>query len=135
MQLYLISNLFFHCFSICFQPGENVLIVIGGDDQYSNTNEEERSVISRWARRKISSQFKEQFMDGRKSFIFSWNEKHRAIHKEALLHYFDRSKRGLKFEYQPRISPEVFTEGEESGAENKKMPGQGDDRYQVKHKC
>ena len=74
-------------------------------------------------------------MDGRKSFIFSWNEKHRAIHKEALLHYFDRSKRGLKFEYQPRISPEVFTEGEESGAENKKMPGQGDDRYQVKHKC
>ena len=73
-------------------------------------------------------------MDGRKSFIFSWNKKHRAIHEEALLHYFDRSKKGQKFEYQPRVSPEVSNEGEESGAENKNMPGEGDDRYQVKYK-
>ncbi|XP_020605426.1 uncharacterized protein LOC110044244 isoform X2 [Orbicella faveolata] len=109
---------------------ENVLIVIGGDDQYSNTNEEERSVISRWARGKISSQFKEEFMDGRRSFIFSWNKKHRAIHEEALLHYFDPCKKGQKFEYQPRISPEVSTEGKENESENKKMPGEGDDRYQ-----
>ena len=73
-------------------------------------------------------------MDGRKSFIFSRNRKHRAIHEEALLHYFDPSKKGQKFEYPPRICPEVSTEGKESGAENKNMPGKGDDRYQVKYK-
>jgi len=39
-------------------------------------------------------------MDGRKSFVFSWNKKHREIHEEALLHYFDPSKKGQKFEYQ-----------------------------------
>ena len=40
-------------------------------------------------------------MDGRKSFVFSWNEKHRDIHEEALLHYFDPKKKGHQFEYQP----------------------------------
>ena len=40
-------------------------------------------------------------MDGRKSFVFSWNKKHREIHEEALLHYFDPNKKGQKFEYQP----------------------------------
>ena len=40
-------------------------------------------------------------MDGRKSFVFSWNKNHRAIHEEALLHYYDPSKKGHKFEYQP----------------------------------
>ena len=40
-------------------------------------------------------------MDGRKSFVFSWNKKHRVIHEEALLHYFDPIKKGQKFEYQP----------------------------------
>ena len=63
-------------------------------------------MISRWAWRKIAhSQFKEEFIDGRKSFIFSWNEKHRPIHEEALLHYFDTSKKGQKFEYQPPQEP------------------------------
>ena len=41
-------------------------------------------------------------MDGRKSFVFSWNKNHRVIHEEALLHFFDPSKKGQKFEYQPR---------------------------------
>ena len=41
-------------------------------------------------------------MDGRKSFIFSWNKKHRLIHEEALRHYFDPTKKGQKFEYQPK---------------------------------
>ena len=44
-------------------------------------------------------------MDGRKSFVFSWNKNHRAIHEEALLHYFDISKKGQKFEYQPPQEP------------------------------
>ena len=77
-------------------------MVIGGDDNYKDEAEEEQSVISRWAWRKIArSQFKEEFIDGRKSFVFSWNKKHRVIHEEALLHFFDPGKKGEKFEYQP----------------------------------
>ena len=85
--------------------GDKVLIVIGGDDQYKDEDEEERTVISRWARRKVASQFNEEYLDGRKSFIFSWNKQHREIHEEALLHYFDKGKKGKKFEYQPKPVP------------------------------
>jgi len=82
--------------------GDNVIIVIGGDDNYKNEDEENKEFISRWAKRKVSSQFNEEFLDGRKSFIFSWNKKHREIHEEALVHFFDTSKKGQKFEYQPK---------------------------------
>ncbi|XP_078380052.1 uncharacterized protein LOC144662997 isoform X2 [Oculina patagonica] len=82
--------------------GGNVIIVIGGDDNYKNEDEEDQVVISRWAKRKISSQFKDEFLDGRKSFIFSWNKKHRTIHEEALQHHLDPNKKGLKFEYEPK---------------------------------
>ena len=86
-------------------PEGKVLLVIGGDDQYSDEDEKERAVISRWARRKVASQFNEECLDGRRSFIFSWNKQHREIHEEALLHYFDPSKKGKKFEYQPKPKP------------------------------
>ena len=79
--------------------------MIGGDDHYESEDEEERTVISRWARKKVSSQFNEEYLDGRKSFIFSWNKQHRKIHEEALLHYFNPSKKGQKFEYQPQPKP------------------------------
>jgi len=85
--------------------GGRVLIVIGGDDNYRGEDEEERTVISRWARRKVASQFNEECIDGRRSFIFSWNKQHREIHEEALLHYFDPSKKGQKFEHQPKLKP------------------------------
>ena len=75
----------------------NVLIVIGGDDSYEDSAEEKNSFLSRWARRKMSSQFSEEYLDGRKSFIFSWDEGHRPIHEEALLHYFEPHKRAKKF--------------------------------------
>ena len=59
----------------------------------------------------MSSQFSEEYMDGRKSFIFSWNQKHRDIHEEALRHFFDSRKKGQKFEYQPkgRLPPKPST--------------------------
>ena len=60
-------------------------------------------LFSRWARRKVESQFDEEYLDGRKSFVFSWNKTHRKIHEEALLHYFDPSKNGEKFQYQPKL--------------------------------
>ena len=78
-----------------------MLIVIGGDSYYRDENEEARSVISRWARRKVASQFSEEYTDGRQSFIFSWDEKHRMIHEEAMRHFLDPGKRGSKFEYTP----------------------------------
>ena len=74
-----------------------VLVVIGGDDSYKDTAEEQGSFLSRWARRKISSQFSEEYLDGRKSFIFSWDKKHKSIHEEALLHYFNPDKKEEKF--------------------------------------
>ena len=92
---------------------DKVLIVIGGDDQYRDEDEKERTVISRWARRKVASQFNDEYLDGRKSFIFSWNEKHREIHEEALLHYFDPDKKGQKFEYQPKPKPVPMPEPDE----------------------
>ena len=78
-----------------------MLIVIGGDRYYKDENEEARSVISRWARSKVASQFREEYLDGRQSFIFSWDEKHRMIHEEAMQHFLDPGKRGYKFEYTP----------------------------------
>ena len=80
--------------------GGNVIIVIGGDNKYKGEDEEEREVISRWAKRKVFSQFSEEYLDGRKSFIFSWNKQHREIHEQALRHHFDPNKKGLKFGYQ-----------------------------------
>ena len=85
---------------------DNVLIVIGGDSYYRDENEEVRFVISRWARKKVASQFSEEYLDGRQSFIFSWHKKHRMIHEEAMRHFLDPDKRGSKFEYTlPRPLP------------------------------
>ena len=80
--------------------GGRVIIVIGADDNYKNEEEEERSVISPWARRIVCVQFNEEYLDGRKSFVFSWGEKHRQIHVEALMHFFNPDKNGEKFKYQ-----------------------------------
>ena len=68
-------------------------------------------------------------MDGRKSFVFSWNKKHRAIHEEALLHYFDPSKKGQKFEYQPPQAPSSQTPQSASSTELEKESVE-DDRAQ-----
>ena len=86
---------------------ERVIVVIGGDDNYRNTSEEDGSLLSRWAQRKVSSQCKEEFMDGTKGFIFSWDKKHRVIHEEALLHFLDSKRKGQKFSYEikPQVEP------------------------------
>ena len=74
-----------------------VVVVIGGDGNYKDEAEERQLVLSRWALRIVNLQLKEEFRDGRKSFVFSWNEKHRSIHEEALLHFFDPNKAGVRF--------------------------------------
>ena len=100
LLLYFASHITKESFSSV--TGDKVLIVIGGDDSYKDKNEEDTAFISRWAKRKISSQFIEELIDGRKSFIFSWNQEHRKIHEEALVHFLDERKGGTKFEYQPK---------------------------------
>ena len=82
-----------------------MLIVISGDNNYKDTDEEDRSVISRWARRKVASQFRNEYLDGKQSFIFSWDKYYREIHEVAMLHYFDPSKTKGKFEYPPKPRP------------------------------
>lgn len=84
-----------------------MLIVIAGDENYKDKNEEDECFLSLWAKDTISRQFRTELLDGRKSFIFSWNQKHRPIHEEALLHYFDPSKKGQKFVYQPEPEPKI----------------------------
>ena len=88
--------------------GGKVIIVIGADDNYKNEEEEERSVISPWARRIVCVQFNEEYLDGRKSFVFSWGEKHRQIHVEALMHFFNADKNGETFKYQLPIKTVVY---------------------------
>ena len=83
------------------------MIIIGGDNEYRDESEEEQVVISRWARRKVASQFDEEYLDGRKSFIFSWNKAHREIDEEALKHYLDPSKKEQKFQYVPKPKPKA----------------------------
>ena len=86
---------------------EKVIVVIGGDENYRNSTEEQTAVLSRWVYRKVSSQFDEQFLDGRKSFIFSWDKEYRPIHEEAMLHFFDPNKKGKKFVPEPKVEPTV----------------------------
>ncbi|XP_078380117.1 uncharacterized protein LOC144663053 [Oculina patagonica] len=92
---------------------ENVLIIVGEDNNYKDDYEQERRFLSRWAEKAICHQFRAELIDGRKSFIFSWNKKHRPIHEEALLHYFDPSKKGERFNYVPK--PKRPPEMEEPG--------------------
>ena len=85
-----------------FEVNKAVKIKIynSGDDHYIDEDEEERTVISRWAQRKVAPQFNEELLDG-------CNKQHRQIHEKSLPHYFN-SKGGQKFEYQPKPKP-VFT--------------------------
>ena len=99
--------LLYPSFFFSFQD-EKVLIVIGGDENYRDNDEENRSTLSRQARdTALSRQLRPQLIDGRKSFMFSWNKKHGAIHEEALIHYFDYTKKGQKFTSQPVAEPRI----------------------------
>ena len=79
-----------------------MLIIIVKDERYENKEEEETQFISRWvAKNIIHPQVCREFVDGRKSFVFSWNEEHRPIHEEAMLHFLD-SNNGQAFNPNPK---------------------------------
>lgn len=81
--------------------------MIGEDENYKDQTERQSHVLSRWAYRKVSSQFDAKLMDGRKSFIFSWDQKHRPIHEEAMVHFLDPQKQEVIF--VPEKRPPIQT--------------------------
>ena len=81
--------------------------MIGGDENYKDQTERQSHVLSRWAYRKVSSQFDAKLVDGRKSFIFSWDQTHRSIHEEAMMHFLDPQKQEVIF--VPEKRPPVQT--------------------------
>ncbi|EDO29142.1 predicted protein [Nematostella vectensis] len=90
------------CYQAILLNENQVLIVIGGDDNYKTQEERDTSVLSQWARGKVSSQFLEEYMNGSRSFIFSWDEHHHPIHEEALQHFLDPGKTD---EFVPKPRP------------------------------
>lgn len=76
--------------------------MIGGDDKYRDQDEKNEHVLSSWAKSVCKTQFTKDYLDGRTSFIFSWDKKHRPIHEEALLHFLLPEKKGEKFELKAR---------------------------------
>ncbi|CAH1267102.1 Hypp3688 [Branchiostoma lanceolatum] len=80
-----------------------VLVVIGGDDRYKD-GEQDKSVLSTWAYHKIAAQFDDTYLDGRRGFVFSWDERHNPVHEEALRGYFEaisEGKPGLENVFTP----------------------------------
>ncbi|XP_068686764.1 uncharacterized protein [Montipora foliosa] len=102
---------------------EKVIIVIGGDDNYKDEEEKQGSVLSRWAYRQVSSQFDEKLMDGRKSFIFSWEKEHRPIHEEAMIHFLDPHNNKQKF--VPKPIPVLTLEQRGDKTEDDQNPPRG----------
>ena len=62
---YVLLRLF--TFQSALLSGGDVIIVIGGDNKYKGEDEEEREVISRWAKRKVISQFGEEYLGGKRA--------------------------------------------------------------------
>lgn len=73
--------------------------------------------MSRWVKMNLSSQFSEEDLDGRKSFIFSWDSKHRPIHEAAMRHFLDPNMNGVKFIYIPPPKPSLSLQTEVSQTE------------------
>ena len=94
--------------------------MIGEDENYKDQTERQSHVLSRWAYRKVSSQFDAKLMDGRKSFIFSWDQKHRSIHEEAMVHFLDPQKQEVIFVPEKRPPVQTTTLEQSPAAETVK---------------
>ncbi|XP_019622052.1 PREDICTED: uncharacterized protein LOC109468239 isoform X2 [Branchiostoma belcheri] len=80
-----------------------VVVVIGGDDRYK-AGEQDTSVLSTWAYHKIAAQFDDTYLDGRRGFVFSWDQRHNPVHEGALGSYLRAilsDKPGLEEPFKP----------------------------------
>ncbi|XP_078684625.1 uncharacterized protein LOC144918060 [Branchiostoma floridae x Branchiostoma belcheri] len=93
-----------------------VLVVIGGDDRYKD-GEQDTSVLSTWAYHKIAAQFDDTYLDGRRGFVFSWDERHNPVHQEALGSYLraiTSGQPGLQQPFTPTPPPKPLPKPEPS---------------------
>ncbi|XP_078684635.1 uncharacterized protein LOC144918063 [Branchiostoma floridae x Branchiostoma belcheri] len=93
-----------------------VLVVIGGDDRYK-AGEQDTSVLSTWAYHKIAAQFDDMYLDGRRGFVFSWDERHNPVHQEALGSYLraiTSGQPGLQQPFTPTPPPKPLPKPEPS---------------------
>ncbi|XP_078684626.1 uncharacterized protein LOC144918061 [Branchiostoma floridae x Branchiostoma belcheri] len=93
-----------------------VLVVIGGDDRYKD-GEQDTSVLSTWAYHKIAAQFDDTYLDGRRGFVFSWDQRHNPVHQEALGSYLraiTAGQPGLQQPFKPTPPPKPLPKPEPS---------------------
>ncbi|XP_078602562.1 uncharacterized protein LOC144876777 [Branchiostoma floridae x Branchiostoma japonicum] len=91
-----------------------VLVVIGGDDRYKD-GEQNKSVLSTWAYHKVAAQFDDTYLDGRRGFVFSWDERHNPVHEEALdgyLRAITSGQPGLEQPFKPTPPSSTLLEPE-----------------------
>ncbi|XP_078684623.1 uncharacterized protein LOC144918057 [Branchiostoma floridae x Branchiostoma belcheri] len=99
-----------------------VLVVIGSDEKSSAAD---GKVVSNWVRYKVASQFEDEYLDGRRGFVFSWGKSYYPVHEEAFQQYLraiDSGRDGLDKPFSPapvqrRPDPPIQSA--------KQLPGQG----------
>ena len=98
-------DVFLFLFSFFFTENK-VLVVIAHDDNYDDNSD---TFISRWATRKIASQFQQDLLTGPNGYVFSLGDHPKRYHRKTLsklmgdrgLYYeeklvVERSVRGIK---------------------------------------
>eukprot|EP00058_Branchiostoma_floridae_P026005 XP_002611495.1 hypothetical protein BRAFLDRAFT_63870 [Branchiostoma floridae] len=106
----------------------HVLVVIGGDEKSS---EADRKVVSNWVRYKVASQFEDEYLDGRRGFVFSWGKSYYPVHEEAFQQYLRAIRRGqdgLEKPFSPTVRPPpktTYPGGSDTKLEERKFQGEG----------
>ncbi|XP_006824037.1 uncharacterized protein LOC102804686 [Saccoglossus kowalevskii] len=67
--------------------GQKVIVVIGHD----NNSTDQKRLISKWAYRKIASQFDTEYLEGPTSYVFSWQDAPHEYHVMAVLDYLKKN--------------------------------------------
>ncbi|XP_035681882.1 uncharacterized protein LOC118419553 [Branchiostoma floridae] len=109
----------------------HVLVVIGGDEKSSAAD---RKVVSNWVRYKVASQFEDEYLDGRRGFVFSWGKSFYPVHEEACQQYLraiGSGKDGLEKPFSPTVQTvqalpkTTYQGGTDTKLEERKSQGEG----------
>ncbi|XP_066287405.1 uncharacterized protein [Branchiostoma lanceolatum] len=99
-----------------------VLVVIGGDEKSSAAD---TKVVSDWVRYKVASQFEDEYLNGRRGFVFSWGKSYYPVHEEAFQQYLraiGSGKDGLDKPFSPTIQPLPPPKTTDQGGKDTKPP-------------
>ncbi|XP_035681613.1 uncharacterized protein LOC118419358 [Branchiostoma floridae] len=100
------------------------LVVVGGDE----SSRADRKVVSDRIRYKVASQFDDEYLDGRRGFVFSWGENYYPVHEEAFnqyLHAIGSGEKGLKRAFAPTTHFKTTDQEENDAAEAQKISEDG----------